>query len=111
MVISKKKIKDIREGDILIMDFLDPNLRDHILIRSVKHKDVFEGESQIFLFEVDDIDHEFKDRKNKTGSVYTFYHMDEMFDNTRSFTLFFNNKEKEVDVIHNPHHTLKHYKN
>jgi hypothetical protein len=113
MIIKKKKPSKIIEGDVLIIDH--KNIIKN-LIPIVFHMpedwllDKYEGETDFFLFEVDDISVEEDDE----GDVYySFYHIDELR-NPEVTGIGIQISEDETDfkfdVICNPWKTLPHYK-
>lgn len=124
MNIRQKKTKQLQIGDILIIDWLEiqkldknPIFQNKIYLQGYgdyklydKIEKKFEGESMIFLFEIDDIDKEFMNGKNyKKGMKYSFYHIDELFGNFPCIVVE-GLGNLYWDVIDNPFHTLGHYK-
>lgn len=103
MNIVKKKAESVIVGDILIIDYLECG--DKLTLSSCMGKKgikafekKFEGETQILLYEVDDIDIDY--------SFVTFYHIEEL-KNGMPDLIF--PVEYELDVIENPWWTLQHY--
>jgi hypothetical protein len=117
MKILKKKASEIEVGDILIIDYLEilANKLPVSFVGSRKEmntfKKKFEGETFVCLFEIDDIELEFEDDDEETGTIYTYHHIDEFFSNgmiTISFTQS-EMKNYKWNVINNPHKS-EHYK-
>lgn len=114
MKIIKKKTSELNAGDILIVDWKEIQFLnlpicmtgDQEDIESLKNR--FEGETQIFLFEIDDIDIEYLDFPNEGKLRYTFFHIDSLLENIANIEV----KEPinfTWDVIENPH-TPEYYK-
>jgi hypothetical protein len=113
MIIKKKKPSKINLGDILIIDHKEiiENGIPIVFYSDTKWlDDKYEGESLIFLFEVDDIG-VIEDEMGYV--VYSFYHIDELR-NPNNVRICVEISEDETDykfdVIHNPFKTLSHYK-
>ena len=93
MEIIKRLAKDIKIGDILIVDYEEiARLPISIIGNFSKMEEKIEGDSTIFIYEVDDIDYDGKD--------IIFYHMNGDFDDY--FNISVPKKLKyEFDVILN----------
>ena len=110
MKIIKKKTKHLIAGDILIIDFLEILDKNTPLGVSGDLKYIlkkFEGESYIFLYEIDKV--------IKENGRWQFTHYNDInnvlgiFEDIIYF-LFFEGSAKYLwDVIENPFHTLPHY--
>jgi len=104
MKILKKKTSEIALGDIFVLDINDiVNKKYPLTIRGPikKLEKKCEGESGVFLFEVDDTELHFHDPENESGTIYTFYHMEEMMSNYPNIIVE-QNDDYLWDIIENP---------
>lgn len=108
MKIIKKRIKDVVLGDILILDYAIIGKRTDVefdltgcSMKALKNK--FEGETKVFLYEVDDIDED-SDGEEEDSIARTFYHITDIMaivSNTKRVPAitFYSSFDLEIDVI------------
>ena len=114
MEILTVKINDLGLGDILIIDMVDVVINKIPITFEGAEEDYLamnekcEGQTGIFLFEIDDIVKEWTNGKNnKEGTTYTFYHQDDGFEPVTAIVID-DQDDLDITIIKNPS-PLPHY--